>query len=67
MYVCEIPKFMSDYLKKVELTGNREVYFIFTSGGYTGIPELPVEAIEYGNITQEKRRYLLKKYIYVLK
>ena len=37
VYVCEMPKFMADYLKKVELTGNREVYFIFTSGGYTGI------------------------------
>ena len=30
-------------------------------------PELSVEAIDYGNITQEKKRYLLKKYRYVLK
>lgn len=37
VYVCEMPRFMADYLKKAELTGNKEVYFIFTSGGYTGI------------------------------
>ncbi len=37
VYVCEMPRFMSDYLKKVELRGNRKVYFIFTSGGYAGI------------------------------
>ena len=36
IYVCEIPYFMSRFLKRVELTGSREVYFIFTSGGYSG-------------------------------
>ena len=37
VYVCEMPWFLTDYLKKVKLSGNRKVYFIFTSGGYTGI------------------------------
>ncbi len=37
VYVCEMPGFLTDYLKKVKLSGNRKVYFIFTSGGYTGI------------------------------
>ena len=35
--VCEIPRFMSKFLKKLPLTGNKNVYFIFTSGGYSGI------------------------------
>jgi len=34
--VCEMPRFMSKFLKKVSLTGNKNVYFIFTSGGYSG-------------------------------
>ncbi|MBR5478728.1 MAG: EFR1 family ferrodoxin [Clostridia bacterium] len=34
--VCEIPRFMSKFLKKVPLTGNKNVYFILTSGGYSG-------------------------------
>ena len=37
IHVCEMPVFMTDYLKKVKLSGNRKVYFIFTSGGYSGI------------------------------
>ena len=37
VYVCEMPRFMSKYLKKQTFTGNRNVYFIFTSGGYCGI------------------------------
>ena len=37
IYVCEMPRFLADYLKKVRLKGNRKVYFIFTSGGYSGI------------------------------
>lgn len=36
VYVCEIPRFMAQYLKKLSFTGSREVYFIFTSGGYCG-------------------------------
>ena len=37
VYVCEMPRFMSKYLKKQTLEGSRDVYFIFTSGGYCGI------------------------------
>ena len=37
VYVCEMPRFMAKYLKEQTFEGNREVYFIFTSGGYCGI------------------------------
>ncbi len=37
IYVCEIPRFVRRFLKKISLTGNRNAYFIFTSGGYDGI------------------------------
>ena len=37
VYVCEMPRFMAKYLKEQVFTGSREVYFIFTSGGYCGI------------------------------
>lgn len=36
VYVCEIPRFMANYLKKLPFTGSRDVYFILTSGGYCG-------------------------------
>ncbi len=36
-YVCEMPRFLTAWLRKTPLTGNRDVYFIFTSGGYAGI------------------------------
>ena len=37
IYVCEMPRFFADYIDKLELTGNRNVYYVFTSGGYAGI------------------------------
>ena len=37
VYVCEMPRFMSKYLKKQTYTGSKDVYFVFTSGGYCGI------------------------------
>ena len=37
VYICEMPRFLKDYLKKVPLKGSRDVYFVFTSGGYAGI------------------------------
>ena len=37
VYVCEMPRFMAKFLKKTPLDGNKEVYFVFTSGGYAGI------------------------------
>ena len=36
VYVCEIPRFMAKYLKKATFTGNKNVFFILTSGGYCG-------------------------------
>ena len=37
VYVCEMPRFMSKYLKKQSFSGSKDVYFVFTSGGYCGI------------------------------
>jgi len=37
VYVCEMPRFMSKYLKEQDFSGSKDVYFIFTSGGYCGI------------------------------
>ena len=37
VYVCEMPRFMSKYLKEQVFSGSRDVYGIFTSGGYCGI------------------------------
>ena len=34
--VCEMPRFFTEWLKKQEFQGSREVYFVFTSGGYCG-------------------------------
>ena len=45
VYVCEMPLFMSKYLKKQTFTGSKDVYFIFTSGGYTGISGVLAKSI----------------------
>ena len=37
IYVCEMPRFFASFIKQLPLLGNRQVYFIFTSGGYEGI------------------------------
>lgn len=37
VYVCEMPRFFSSYIRKVPLTGSRYIYFVFTSGGYPGV------------------------------
>ena len=36
IYVCEMPRFMSKYLKKQTFEGSKDICFIFTSGGYCG-------------------------------
>ena len=36
VYVCEIPRFMMKYLKKLPFEGSKDVYFVLTSGGYCG-------------------------------
>lgn len=35
--VCEMPRFLNAWLRKSVFTGSRELYFVFTSGGYAGI------------------------------
>ncbi len=37
VYVSEMPRFLSAWLRRAALTGNQEVYFLFTNGGYAGI------------------------------
>ena len=45
VYVCEMPRFMSKYLKKQVFSGSKDVYFIFTSGGYCGISGVLAKSI----------------------
>ena len=45
VYVCEMPRFMSKYLKEQTFSGSRDVYCIFTSGGYCGISCVLAKAI----------------------
>ena len=37
VYVCEMPVFLRDHLRLMPFRGNRNVYFVFTSGGYAGM------------------------------
>ncbi|MBR2934767.1 MAG: EFR1 family ferrodoxin [Oscillospiraceae bacterium] len=37
IYVCEMPRFLSKYLKQQTFTGSSDIYCAFTSGGYCGI------------------------------
>ena len=37
VYVCEMPRFLSKYLKEQVFQGNQTIYCVFTSGGYCGI------------------------------
>ena len=37
VYVCEVPSFIADLIRSTPFEGNKNVYFIFTSGGYSGI------------------------------
>ena len=37
VYVCEPPRFLLSFLRKTPLCGNGDVYFVFTSGGYSGV------------------------------
>jgi len=37
VHICDLPIFLAQYLKRVPLLGNKDVYFVFTSGGYAGI------------------------------
>lgn len=37
VYVCAIPLFLAEFFKKMKLSGNPNLYFVFTSGGYAGM------------------------------
>ncbi len=37
VYVCEIPPFIIDLIRNTPLEENKNIYFVFTSGGYSGI------------------------------
>lgn len=37
VYVCEIPPFVCELIRKTPFEGNKNIYFVFTSGGYSGI------------------------------
>ena len=52
--VCEMPRFLNAYLRKVVLTGSRDVYFVFTSGGYAGISSVQGKLLA----RRKKMRYL---------
>ena len=54
VYVCEMPRFLAKYLKEQTFTGSRDVYFIFTSGGYAGISGILAKQI----IRKKKMHYL---------
>ena len=54
VYVCEMPRFLAKYLKEQTFTGSRDVYFIFTSGGYAGISGILAKKI----IRKKKMNYL---------
>jgi len=45
VYVCEMPRFMSKYLKEQTFTGSKDVYCVFTSGGYCGIAGVLAKSI----------------------
>lgn len=54
VYVCEMPRFLADYLRKTPLVGCKDVYFIFTSGGYSGISGIMAGAI----VRRKRMRYM---------
>lgn len=37
VYICEMPKFLTEFIRKQKFAGNRKVYFVFTCGGASGI------------------------------
>lgn len=45
VYVCEMPRFLSKYLRQQAFSGSRDIYCVFTSGGYCGISGVLAKAI----------------------
>lgn len=48
VYVCEMPRFFTAFIKKTTFTGCRDVYFVFTSGGYAGVSSFLAREIVHG-------------------
>ncbi len=53
VYVCEPPRFLISFLRSTRLKGSRDVYFVFTSGGYSGISDFITRLL----IMKKKMRY----------
>jgi len=45
VHVSGLPKFIADYLKKVDFVGTSEAYGVFTNAGYCGIAGTQISAI----------------------
>ncbi len=54
VYVCEPPRFLTAYLKKTDLRGNRDMYFVPTSGGYSGVCDFVAHCLSL----KKKKRYM---------
>ena len=54
VYVCEMPRFLAEYLRRTPLNGNRNVYFAFTSGGYSGVSGV----LARGIVNRKGMRYM---------
>ncbi len=45
VYVCELPPFLMECIERTELTGSRELVFIFSDAGYGGMSEANAKKI----------------------
>jgi len=52
--VCEMPRFLYKFLKALPLSGNKKIYFIFTSGGYSG-----AAGVLAGSLVKKKKLHYL--------
>ena len=53
VYVSEPPRFLVDFLSKTKLLGNPNIYFIFSSAGYSGVSSI----IAHQLAVKKKRKY----------
>ena len=45
VYVCEFPAFLKELILKTPFEGNQDIYFVYTSGGYSGICSTQAKSI----------------------
>lgn len=45
IYVCEAPRFFNEYVRNVSFEGCKDLYFMSTSGGYSGISGNVIKSI----------------------